>query len=81
MKLKDYSFNTIYASGYTGVSIRINNDTKTLNNYCDVSSCIKELTEHPQAEQIANSEIVSTRNYFSELVIVIDYKEKNYYES
>ena len=76
MKLKDYPFNNIYANGFTGVSIRINNDTQTLNHNCGVGSCIKELNEHQQAKKIANSEIISTRTFFDELVIVIDYRSE-----
>lgn len=75
MKLKDYPFN-LYAWGFMGVSIRINNDTKQLNNSCSINECLKELNNHPQVEQIANSEIVSTRTFFDELVIVIDYEDK-----
>lgn len=76
MKLKEYPFKNIYANGYSGLSIRINNDTATLNNYCDIMSCLKELNEHPQAKKIANSKILSTRTFFDELVIVIDYRSE-----
>jgi len=75
MILKDYPFKSLYPSGYTGLCIRINDDSKDLNKLEDVGSCIKELNAHPKAKEIAYSNIVSERDFFDVKVLVIDYKE------
>ena len=81
MILKDFPFGQVIREGYNGVrimgcSIRINNDSKQLNHSEYFSELFKELNNHPHAKEIAYSNVVSTRTFFDELVIVIDYKEE-----
>ena len=75
-KLKNVSFNAIYLQGYTGVILRINNDTAELNPEWDFIKTVKFLDEHPDVKNISEATVLDERDYFDVKVLVIDYSQE-----